>query len=249
ECAPDAVLGDLPLVYPFIVNDPGEGTQAKRRAHATIVDHLVPPMARADTYGELAKLEQLLDEYATVAALDPAKVATVRAQIWALVQAAQLHHDLRQPDMPGEAEFDEFVLHVDGYLCEIKDSQIRDGLHVLGAAPEGEARVNLVLAVLRANQMWGGRAALPGLRIALAARFGLSEAALLDGAAPAAVPAPVAGQPGEARRAGTGEALASLVDGPARTGADLVDLLETLARRLVEQCETTGWAAEKVPAV
>ena len=56
--APDAVLGNLPLVYPFIVNDPGEGTQAKRRAHATIIDHLIPPMARADTYGDLARLEQ-----------------------------------------------------------------------------------------------------------------------------------------------------------------------------------------------
>ena len=77
-CAPDAVLGDLPLVYPFIVNDPGEGTQAKRRGHATVVDHLVPPMARADTYGEMAKLEQLLDEYATVAALDPAKLPALR---------------------------------------------------------------------------------------------------------------------------------------------------------------------------
>ena len=75
ECAPDAVLGEIPLVYPFIVNDPGEGTQAKRRGHAVIVDHLVPPMARADTYGDMAKLEQLLDEYATVAALDPVQAA------------------------------------------------------------------------------------------------------------------------------------------------------------------------------
>ena len=82
ECAPDAVLGELPLVYPFIVNDPGEGTQAKRRGHAVVVDHLVPPMARADTYGEMAKLEQLLDEYATVAALDPAKLPALRARIW-----------------------------------------------------------------------------------------------------------------------------------------------------------------------
>ncbi len=232
-CAPDAVLGALPLVYPFIVNDPGEGTQAKRRAHATVVDHLVPPMARADTYGEMAKLEQLLDEYATVVALDPAKVATVRAQIWTLIQAAQLHHDLHLAEMPGEDEFDEFVLNVDGYLCEIKDSQIRDGLHILGAAPIGEARVNLVLAILRANQMWGGRAALPGLRVALAARFDLSEAALLDGAAAAVVP----------------EALSSLVDGPARTGADAVDLLETLARRLVEGCDSADWDPAKVPAV
>ena len=101
QCAPDAVLGDLPVVYPFIVNDPGEGTQAKRRAHAVIVDHLVPPMARADTYGEMAKLEQLLDEYATVAALDPDKLPALRAQIWSLIEAAHLHHDLGIDAQPG----------------------------------------------------------------------------------------------------------------------------------------------------
>ncbi len=179
-CAPDAVLGDLPLVYPFIVNDPGEGTQAKRRGHAVVVDHLVPPMARADSYGDMAKLEQLLDEYATVQALDPDKVPTVRAQIWTLIQAAQLHHDLHQEDMPGEDEFDDFVLHVDGYLCEVKDVLIRDGLHVLGGAPRDEAQDNLVLSVLRASQVWGGRTgALPGIRTALAEHHGLSEADLL----------------------------------------------------------------------
>jgi cobaltochelatase CobN len=168
SCAPDAVLGDLPLIYPFIVNDPGEGTQAKRRAHATIVDHLVPPMARADSYGDMAKLEQLLDEHATVAALDPPKLPAVRAQIWTLIQAAQLHHDLHIDGRPDDDEFDDFLLHVDGYLCEIKDAQIRDGLHILGQAPIGEARTNLVLAVLRARQVWGGvSGALPGLREAL----------------------------------------------------------------------------------
>ena len=171
-CAPDAVLGDLPLVYPFIVNDPGEGTQAKRRAHAVIVDHLVPPMARADTYGEMAKLEQLLDEYATVAALDPDKLPALRAQIWSLLEAAHLHHDLGVDAQPGSAEFDEFVLHIDGYLCEIKDAAIRDGLHILGVAPAGEALVNLVLVILRAPQLWSARwGALPGLRAAL----GLTE--------------------------------------------------------------------------
>ena len=179
-CGPDAVLGDLPLIYPFLVNDPGEGTQAKRRGHATVVDHLVPPMARADAYGEMAKLEQLLDEYATVSALDPAKVPAVRAQIWTLIQAAQLHHDLHQGEMPGEDEFDDFVLHVDGYLCEVKDVLIRDGLHVLGSPPVGEAEDNLVLSVLRAAQVWGGRqGALPGLRSTVAKARGLSEDVLL----------------------------------------------------------------------
>ncbi|MDQ4092040.1 MAG: cobaltochelatase subunit CobN [Actinomycetota bacterium] len=173
--APDAVLGNLPLVYPFIVNDPGEGTQAKRRAHATIVDHLIPPMARADSYGDLARLEQLLDEYATVAALDPDKLPTLRGQIWTLIQSAQLHRDLGADAAPGEEDFDDFVLHLDGYLCEIKDVQIRDGLHVLGRAPEGDELVNDVLAVLRARQVFGSGAALPGLRAVIAASIGLDE--------------------------------------------------------------------------
>ncbi|WP_435127842.1 cobaltochelatase subunit CobN [Actinacidiphila sp. bgisy144] len=180
-CGPDAVLGDLPLVYPFLVNDPGEGTQAKRRAHATLVDHLVPPMARADSYGDIARLEQLMDEHAQIAAMDPAKLPAIRAQIWTLIQAARLDHDLGLADRPDDEGFDDFLLHVDGWLCEIKDAQIRDGLHVLGQAPAGTDRVNLVLAILRARQIWGGTAALPGLREAL----GLDESAATRTAADA----------------------------------------------------------------
>ncbi|WUH94149.1 cobaltochelatase subunit CobN [Streptomyces sp. NBC_00433] len=227
-CAPDAVLGELPLVYPFIVNDPGEGTQAKRRGHATVVDHLVPPMARADSYGDLAKLEQLLDEYALVNDLDPAKAPAIRSQIWELVRTAELHHDLHVEEQPDDGDFNDFVLHVDGWLCEIKDVQIRDGLHILGGGPVGEARVNLVLAVLRSAQIWGGAGdALPGLRAALAEHFGLVEKDLLAvPGAPAAVPAE----------------LTALVDGPARTASDAVDLLEQLARRLAEFMELRDWA-------
>ncbi|MCK9894127.1 cobaltochelatase subunit CobN [Frankia sp. AgB32] len=167
SCPSDAALGNTPLIYPFLVNDPGEGTQAKRRAHATLIDHLVPPMARAESYGDLARLEQLLDEHASIAAMDPAKLPAIRAQIWTLIQAARLDHDLGLADRPHDAEFDDFLLHVDGWLCEVKDAQIRDGLHVLGVAPSGEARANLVLAMLRARQMWGGQRTLPGLREAL----------------------------------------------------------------------------------
>jgi cobaltochelatase CobN len=167
-CASDAAIGDLPLIYPFLINDPGEGTQAKRRAHATLIGHLVPPMARAESYGDIARLEQLMDEHAQIAALDPAKLPAIRAQIWTLIQAAKLDHDLGLDERPHDTEFDGFLLHVDGWLCEIKDAQIRDGLHVLGTAPQGQARVDLVLAILRARQIWGGRAqALPGLREAL----------------------------------------------------------------------------------
>ncbi|MDW4908096.1 cobaltochelatase subunit CobN [Streptomyces sp. ADMS] len=234
-CGPDAVLGELPLVYPFIVNDPGEGTQAKRRGHATVVDHLVPPMARADTYGDLAKLEQLLDEYALVSDLDPTKAPAVRAQIWTLVKAAELHHDLHVDDQPDDDAFDEFVMHIDGYLCEIKDVQIRDGLHILGGGPEAEPRVNLVLAVLRASQVWGGTAnALPGLRACLAEHFGLVEKELLaEPGAPVKLPVE----------------LTDLVEGPARSAADAVDLLEQLCRRLAEGMEERAWEATTVPAL
>ncbi|MGW4392997.1 cobaltochelatase subunit CobN [Streptomyces sp. NPDC004685] len=173
SCGPDAALGDLPLIYPFLVNDPGEGTQAKRRVHATLVDHLVPPMARADSYGDIARLEQLLDEHAQIAAMDPAKLPAIRAQIWTLIQAAKLDHDLGIDNRPEDEGFDEFIMHLDGWLCEIKDAQIRDGLHVLGGAPASADRVNLVLAILRARQIWGGTTSLPGLREAL----GLDESA------------------------------------------------------------------------
>jgi cobaltochelatase CobN len=170
-CGADAALADLPLIYPFLVNDPGEGTQAKRRAHATLVDHLIPPMARAETYGDIARLEQLLDEHATIAALDPGKLPAIRQQIWTLMRAAEMDHDLGLAERPEDDSFDDMLLHVDGWLCEIKDVQIRDGLHVLGQAPTGESEVDLVLAILRARQLFGGSQTVPGLRQAL----GLAE--------------------------------------------------------------------------
>lgn len=171
DCASDAALGDLPLIYPFLVNDPGEGTQAKRRAHATLVDHLIPPMARAESYGDIARLEQLLDEHANIAALDPGKLPAIRQQIWTLMRAAKMDHDLGLAQRPEDDSFDDMLLHVDGWLCEIKDVQIRDGLHILGAAPTGEVQLDLVLAILRARQLFGGEQSLPGLRQAL----GLAE--------------------------------------------------------------------------
>jgi cobaltochelatase CobN len=180
-CATDAAIGNMPLVYPFLVNDPGEGAQAKRRAHATIVDHLVPPMARAESYGDIARLEQLLDEYANIAAMDPGKLPAIRGEIWTLMHAAEMHRDLGLDERPGDEEFDDFLLHVDGWLCEIKDAQIRDGLHVLGEPPSGEARVNLVLAILRAAQVWGGEtASVPGLRAALGLKEGAEQVGAVD---------------------------------------------------------------------
>jgi cobaltochelatase CobN len=164
-CHPDAALGDLPLVYPFVLNDPGEGTQAKRRAHAVIVDHLLPPMTRAETYDDLTRLEQLLDAYAQAQAMDPGKLPALRDQVWQVLVDAEIHRDL---GLTTEDDFDEMVVHVDGYLCALKDAQIRGGLHVLGQVPEGEALVDLVLAITRLAQ-----GAVPSLRRTVAADLGV----------------------------------------------------------------------------
>ncbi|HLH66733.1 MAG TPA: cobaltochelatase subunit CobN [Solirubrobacteraceae bacterium] len=145
-CAPDAALGDVPLIYPFVVNDPGEGMQAKRRAHAVIVDHLVPPMMRAEVYDELAELERLLDDYARLEVLDPAKLPALAARIWSAIERANLQADLgvlQRPDDLGE-----LVGHIDGYLCEIKDIRIKDGLHVLGTPPDAPQLRGLLSAML-----------------------------------------------------------------------------------------------------
>lgn len=231
-CAPDAALGDLPLIYPFLVNDPGEGTQAKRRVHATLVDHLVPPMARAESYGDIARLEQLLDEYAAISSMDPAKLPAIRAQIWTLIQAAKLDHDLGLQERPGDDGFDDFLLHVDGWLCEVKDAQIRDGLHVLGGAPAGAARVNLVLAILRARQIWGGTTALPGLREAL----GLDESAATRTSADEAEERARALVQGM-EDAGWDPAAAERV--AADHGQQVVDILDFAAREVVPRLAAT----------
>jgi cobaltochelatase CobN len=124
-------------------------------------------MARAETYGDIARLEQLLDEHANVAALDPAKLPAIRQQIWTLIQAAKMDHDLGLTHRPEDQSFDDMLLHVDGWLCEIKDVQIRDGLHVLGRPPHGGQQLDLVLAILQARQLWAGKQSVAGLREAL----------------------------------------------------------------------------------
>jgi len=202
ECFPDSFIADMPFFYPFILNNPGEGAQAKRRTHAVIIDHLVPPMMQADLYGELTELAQLVDEYYQLEATDPSKVPLLQQQIWELIQQARLDADMKaimkakQGTGEHEHEWDDSltddgtpvslvemrgkdVAHlmedIDGYLCELQGLQIRDGLHILGYAPEGEQLVGLLQSLTRLPNL-----NIPSLRASIAAFLGFELDLLLD---------------------------------------------------------------------
>ncbi|WP_053957918.1 cobaltochelatase subunit CobN [Sulfobacillus thermosulfidooxidans] len=134
DCFPDIVLEDLPNFYPFIVDDPGEGTQAKRRSHAVLIDHMVPPVTAAGLYDDLVKMQQLLDQYYQAETLDPSKLPIIQEAIWELAESIHLNRDLNQSDRP--QDFPQYLLDIDGYLCELEARQIRDGLHILGEGPK-----------------------------------------------------------------------------------------------------------------
>jgi cobaltochelatase CobN len=151
-CYPEITLGALPHFYPFIVNDPGEGSQAKRRANAVIIDHLTPPLTRAELYGDLLQLESLIDEYYQAQTLNPSRLKIIGNRIAKLVQETKINQDL------GIAENDldvnslaDFLSVADGYLCELKEAQIRDGLHIFGVCPTGLQLINLILAIASFN--------------------------------------------------------------------------------------------------
>ncbi|KQT46204.1 hypothetical protein ASG43_11205 [Aureimonas sp. Leaf454] len=145
DCLPEAVLGPLPHLYPFIVNDPGEGTQAKRRASAVIVDHLTPPLTRAESYGPLRDLERLVDEvYAADG--DARRTALLKRQIFALLGDEGIGADAGiASDETGDAALE----RLDAWLCDLKEMQIRDGLHIFGLSPEGRLLTDLVVALAR----------------------------------------------------------------------------------------------------
>jgi cobaltochelatase CobN len=146
ECFPEVALGPTPHLYPFIVNDPGEGTQGKRRAAAVILDHLTPPLTRAETYGPLKDLEALVDEYYEAAGVDPRRLQHLRREIRSLLAASRLDEDAGiTPDMDEMTA----LAKLDTYLCELKESQIRDGLHVFGTSPQGALERDLAIALVR----------------------------------------------------------------------------------------------------
>ncbi|SMF22251.1 cobaltochelatase CobN subunit [Tistlia consotensis] len=218
DCFPESVLGPLPHLYPFIVNDPGEGTQAKRRAQAVIVDHLTPPLTRAESYGPLKDLEALVDEYYEAAGVDPRRLALLRREILELSQRLGLDKDL------GFDAGDETAAlsSLDNHLCELKELQIRDGLHVFGRSPEGRLLTDLLVALARVPRgegPGGGGAGEASLLRALAGDLGLGDFDPLTA---------TLGEPWDGPRP---EALAG--EAAWRTKGDTVERLESLAQALV----------------
>jgi cobaltochelatase CobN len=150
QCWPDALLGPLPNIYPFIVNDPGEGAQAKRRTQAVIIDHLMPPLTRAETYGPLRELEQLADEFYEAQMLDPRRARELQRDILELVKANHIDRELQLEGQLDDAAV--WLPRLDTYLCDLKESQIRDGLHVFGQSPQARLRIDTLLALLRVER-------------------------------------------------------------------------------------------------
>jgi cobaltochelatase CobN len=215
DCYPDAVLGPLPQLYPFIVNDPGEGTQAKRRTAAVIIDHLTPPLTRAETYGPLKDLEALLDEYYLAQGLDRRRALALKADILELTRNQRLDLDVA---MTGDDDSD--LQKLDAFLCELKEAQIRDGLHILGTSPVGTQETDLLVALSRVPRHLGEGGDASLIR-AIAADFDLGEFDPLDCemAKPWSGPRPIT--------------LQKASDALWRTAGDTVERLELLATDLV----------------
>ncbi|MGD9617374.1 MAG: cobaltochelatase subunit CobN [Alphaproteobacteria bacterium] len=242
ECFPEAVLGPLPHLYPFIVNDPGEGSQAKRRTQAVIVDHLTPPLTRAGSYGPQAEIERLIDEYYEAAQGDVRRLAPLAAEI--LERAASAGIDRDCGIIPGE-DSAAALRKLDGFLCELKELQIRDGLHVLGTSPDGARLDALLVAFARARR--GGGVEDESLLRALAADLDLGvDPLMLDFSEPWMGPRPAVlalmPPPQPSPASGGGGSVW-------RTAGDTVERLEALALRLVSGMQTPAPEWERTRAV
>jgi cobaltochelatase CobN len=158
DCWPEALIGDLPVIYPFIVNDPGEAAQAKRRIGAVTIGHLPPPLTSSTLPQNLIRLEQLLDEYSTADGLDPARRGRLVAAIRDEARAAGVEHDvgLAASAAPAEA-----IPRIDRFVCDLKESQFGDGLHVFGRGDHGSEERHALIDALSGKRVAPGPAGSP----------------------------------------------------------------------------------------
>jgi len=217
NCYPEAALGPLPHLYPFIVNDPGEGTQAKRRSSAVIIDHLTPPLTRAESYGPLRHLEALVDEYYLASGVDRRRLIHLRQRIFDAARSARIDLDAGI----AEDESDAALQKLDAWLCDLKEAQIRDGLHILGETPAGSLETDLIAAIVRIPRKLGEGSDQSMLRA-------LASDLKFDGFDPLAC------EMSDPWRGLRLELLMSQTSAPWRTSGDTVERLEMLAAKLID---------------
>ncbi len=158
ECWPETLIADVPVIYPFIVNDPGEAAQAKRRIGAVTIGHLPPPLAATTLPPNLVRLEQLLDEYSTADGLDPARRQRLVALIRDEARAAGVEDDLGLAATAAPAEA---IPRIDRFVCDLKESQFGDGLHVFGRGDCGDEERRALIAALSGQRVAPGPAGSP----------------------------------------------------------------------------------------
>ncbi|KRR25702.1 cobalamin biosynthesis protein CobN [Bradyrhizobium lablabi] len=231
DCLPESVLGRLPHLYPFIVNDPGEGIQAKRRAGAVIVDHLTPPMTRAELHDDLARLEALVDEFTLAADLDPKRADAIAEDILSLARAQRLDADV---NVTRDTPTAEALRALDAHLCDLKEMQIRDGLHVFGRAPSGSQRNDLLVSIARLPRS-DLKMQDASLHRALATDLGLGD---FD---------PLTRNLADEYAGARPKVLAGFGNGPWRTAGDTVERIEALVLALVAGERDVGpaWTATR----
>ena len=226
ECYPEAVLGPVPNLYPFIVNDPGEGSQAKRRLSSVIIDHLTPPMTRAESHGMAVELESLLDEYYLASGVDPRRMEALEDEIFDLAARNGLDVDV---GITRDMDRADRLTRIDAHLCDLKELQIRDGLHVLGSAPQGVQLRDLLVALARVPR--GAGEGDRSLHRAIAEDLGLVNAA---GDAAAAIFDPLDCDMAEPWVGEKPALLEKLSEAPWRTAGDTVERIELAAADLID---------------
>ncbi len=146
SCPPEIMLTDIPNLYPYIVDDVGEGIQAKRRGRGVIIDHLIPPMRQGDLYKEYSRLYNLINSYNRSQAMDNQTIEAKLEKIRKLSKELDLDNDL------GLQKIDEKSLEeIEHYLLEIKGNLMPYGLHTFGRSPQGEAMQEMVTAISETN--------------------------------------------------------------------------------------------------
>ena len=175
KCFPDLVLDSIPNIYPYVIDDPGEGIQCKRRSEAVLIGHMCPTMARAGSYDTLESVDGPLQEvFKNTAAKGEQRKAMI-AEVLDAARAADFLKELEIPEDISVEDFEKDLGRIHDYISDLKDTIIRDGLHVLGRAPEGELLKESVYSLTRLRN-----GDVPSLRSSVADAMGLDLDGLLD---------------------------------------------------------------------